>query len=568
MGVRPAARIGLAPGASVSRARPITGRLSPGALGLALVLLVSAAWGTGVFYLLARLGLSSPVRLASMDGIHVYVGLVGGVFVLAKVSRVGFRHRVDGVPGVIPWHRWMSWSMLVLYGAVFITGVLVLLPIPGRVFNDLVEMHLLASVWALLPTTWHVWHYRALALPFLSRWRGRATLSRYWIGFALVLLPVPLLLASAPAVSQLPEVMGGSAWSPTGLGSDSYLNAIAANPDGSALLAAGDALYVSRDGGVVWVRIDLPLESRSAANRQPPASGADQHAGHQHGTPAPANPITALAVTPSTVFVGTPHGLYSSAGLNGPLTAVAFPGGGVRALAVDPAEPGSMWVASVGGPMFTVDGGHSWQGEASGLGKPSDVAAIAYLDRDVFVSDGTGVFRWLAGSRAWLRTSTQSAVIDLTAGSGDPALYASSLNNDLQVLADDRWTDLGAPAPMHYHHGHVHGGQLGGVTEVASRLYIAGTSEGVSASADGGRTWTQLGGGLSSVTSTQVIAYRGSLWVATSNGLYRYALTSAPAATRTWWLVVIGSAAGIGVLAASISGLSQRRWRKRPSGHR
>ena len=118
----------------MARAWPAPGRLSLGALGLGLVLLVSVAWGTGLFYLLVRLGAPSPVRLAALDGIHVYVGVVGGVFVLAKVARVGLRHRVEGVSGVVPWQRWLSWSMLVLYGAVFLTGVLLLLyyrpPVP------------------------------------------------------------------------------------------------------------------------------------------------------------------------------------------------------------------------------------------------------------------------------------------------------------------------------------------------------------------------------------------------------------------------------------------------------
>ena len=176
----------------LARARPVSGRLSLGALGLALVLLVSVAWGTGIFYLLVRLGTPSPVRLAALDGIHVYVGVVGGVFVVAKVVRVGLRHRVDGVPNVVPWQRWLSWSLLALYAAVFVTGVLVLLPVPGRVHADLVEMHLLTSIWALLPTSWHVWHYRARALPYLRRWAARAAGRRFWAAAVLVLLPAPL----------------------------------------------------------------------------------------------------------------------------------------------------------------------------------------------------------------------------------------------------------------------------------------------------------------------------------------------------------------------------------------
>jgi hypothetical protein len=74
------------------------------------------------------------------------------------------------VPGVVPWQRWLSWSMLVLYTAVFLTGVLLLLPIRGQAYADLVQLHLLTSVWALPLTTWHAWHYRAGALPYLRRW--------------------------------------------------------------------------------------------------------------------------------------------------------------------------------------------------------------------------------------------------------------------------------------------------------------------------------------------------------------------------------------------------------------
>src|SRR5437879_456011 len=106
-------------------------RVSVGALGLSLVLCVSVAWGTGVFYLVARLGLPSPVGLALIDGLHVYVGLVGAVFLVVKVLRVGLRYRVLGVPDVVPWQRWMSWSLFVLYAVIFVSGVLILLPIPG-----------------------------------------------------------------------------------------------------------------------------------------------------------------------------------------------------------------------------------------------------------------------------------------------------------------------------------------------------------------------------------------------------------------------------------------------------
>ena len=557
MGVRSAGLAAVAQ-SSLARAWPARGRLSLGALGLTLALMVSVAWGTGLFYLLARLGTASPIRLASLDGIHVYVGVVGGGFVLAKVTRVGLRHRVVGVPNVVPWQRWLSWSMLVLYTSVFLTGVLLVLPVRGRLYADLVQLHLLTSVWALPLTTWHVWHYRARAAPYLSRWAHRLAGRRFWLGLALVALPLPVLLIDAPAVSQLPAVLGGSSWSPVDALRGSYLDAIAQAPDGT-LVAAGDALYISHDG-VVWLRVDVPA-TVTPAPAAGQASGSDLHAGHQHGQAAPPNPITAMAIWPSQVFVGTSQGLFVSS-FAGPMQQVAFPGGGVRGLAIDPADGRVLWVASTSGPLVTADGGHSWSRQAAGLGRSADVSAIAYLGRDVFVSDTTGVFRWQSASRSWLRTSSEGSVTRLSPDPATNALYVASESTDLQVFAGGRWTNLGLPAPIHVHHGHVHG-QPAAVTALNGRLYAAGTPEGVSASADGGRTWTQLGGGLGGTTPYQVIGRQGNLWAATSDGLYMFPLAVRDGATPSWWIMLLALAMGLGLAGLAVSALDSRRRRGR-----
>src|SRR5439155_18451896 len=118
----------------------------------------------------------------------------------------------------VPWQRWMSWSLLALYGVIFVSGVLVLLPIPGRVYSSLVELHLLTSVWALVPTSWHVWHYRSRATPFLVRFLRRARGRRFWFGIALTMTPAAIIVTQQPpALSQLSQVMAGSTWTPAGL---------------------------------------------------------------------------------------------------------------------------------------------------------------------------------------------------------------------------------------------------------------------------------------------------------------------------------------------------------------
>jgi hypothetical protein len=489
----------------------------------------------------------------------VYVGIVGGVFVLAKVARVGLRHRVEGVPGVVPWQRWLSWSMLVLYTAVFLTGVLLLLPVRGRPYADLVQFHLLTSVWALLPTTWHALHYRARAVPYLRRWASRLTGRRFWIGQALLVLPLPVLVADAPAVSQLPAVLGGSSWSPVEALQGAYLDAVARAPDGT-VVAAGDALYISHDG-VVWLRVDVPASAAPAAGQ---TSGPEQHAGHQHGQAAPPNPLTALAVGPSQVFAGSSQGLFAST-FDGPMQQVAFPGGGVRGLAMDPADPRILWATSASGPVMTADGGRTWSRRVAGLSRPADVSAIAYLGQDAYVSDGTGVFRWQLASSAWVRTSSAPSITLLSPGPAADGLYAASESTDLQVLDGGRWTDLGLPAPLHVHHGHLHG-QPAAVERVDGRLYAAGTPDGVSASADGGWTWTQLGGGLGGTTPNQVIGYQGSLLAATSGGLYRFPLAAGGGAAPGWWVMLLALAIGLGLTAVGVAALDPRRRRDRRAG--
>jgi hypothetical protein len=528
----------------------ISDRLSVGALGLGLVLLVSVAWGTGLFYLVARLGLAAPVRLAWIDGLHVYVGLVGAVFIAGKVLRVGFRYRVRGAPNVVRWQRWMSWSLLALYGAIFVSGVLVLLPIRGRLYGNLLELHLMTSVWAVPPTTWHVWHYRRRLAPYVGRYLGRARGRRFWIGFALAMAPALVLLTQPRAVSQLAQVMGGSSWSQSGL-KGVPLSHLAATPDGSTLLAAGDRLYLSRDG-TVWSTIGFATPNGFVPI---PPGGTGKH------THSPANTastvIQSLAVGHDGIYAGTASGLFlSTAG--GSLVDLGFPGQNVEAIAVDPVNPRTLWTASTAGTLRSSDGGHSWARLVGGLGQPGTVSSIAYMGGAVFASDATGVFEWAPRSGSWMRSSSQASVVGLAASPDGLALYAASNTGEIRQLAAGSWHTLARPGAGHIHNGQVLG-QLQGVLPVAGRLYAAGTSEGVSASADGGETWTQLGGGVANRAPGQLIAFRGRLWAPTSDGLYGYVLTSDAPASATWWAGLLAAAVVIGSLALAVLGLERVR---------
>ena len=139
------------------------------ALGIGLVVLIGITWGTGLLYITSRAGFPSPVRLALVDSVHIYVGLAAAVFFGMKVWRVGFRRKVVGVPNLTVWQRWVSWSLVLLYPAIFVTGFAAVLPLGAAWKESLVQAHLLTSVWSLVPTTLHLMHHRARAAGQLIR---------------------------------------------------------------------------------------------------------------------------------------------------------------------------------------------------------------------------------------------------------------------------------------------------------------------------------------------------------------------------------------------------------------
>jgi len=513
--------------------------------------MVSIAWGTALFYLAARLGVDTRVRLSWIDAAHVYVGLVGGVFILAKISRVRFRYKVTGVAEVVPWQRWISWSLLALYSAIFVSGVLALLPLHGRLYEDLLNFHLLSSVWAVAPTTWHVWHYRRRAAPYLTRLLPHGRSLRYWAGVVLAVVPMFAVVVNARALSQLPQVMGGSAWTQSAL-DGSYLDRITTGPGGS-LIAAGDALYVSRDG-TVWTQIDIPGVPL-------PASAAPTPGAHQHGVPTGKNLGLAVAVTGNSIYVGTDNGLYRTDSQAGPLQQVGFNGATVNAIAVDPSDTRSIWVGASSGLVHSPDGGTTWLVAGAGLSKSNAVSAIGFAGGRLYASDSTGVFE-AGGTRPdWRRVSSLPEVVDLTPSPDGSRLYATSATKGVQILENGSWHSTDSLASPHQAHaGHGTHPEVLSLAPIDGRLYAVGTSFGVSASADDGQTWSQLGGGLESVTPTQLIDYQNTLLAATSSGVYRFPLAAGAAASLNWWLVVVSAVVIFGIAGVLLAGFDRMPW--------
>jgi hypothetical protein len=516
--------------------RDLTAAPRAAVLGLAGTVLVALTLATGLPYLGARLGLGAPLPLAAMDGPHVAAGLAGAVLLAGKVLHVAARWHGAGA---VPWRRLVAWSLPLLYGAVLLSGTMALLPLHGRLYQDALNLHLMTSAWAMALTAWHLWHHRRLVAPALRGTGRRAASWRLRLGLVLAVLPALAVSPLPRGVSQLPAVMGGATWSVAGL-SGVPLARLAPAPDGRTLLAAGDRVYAGRDGGG-WLAIALSGEAAGAFEFVP--------GGHGHG-PAHATQtaVQSLAVSPAGVYAGTPAGLLHSAALDGPLADAGLPGQDVEAVAVDPADPRVLWTASTAGALLSADGGRTWTAQAAGLAEPERLTSIAFAAGTAFASDPTGVFAW-SGQAAWRRVSAQAAVVSLTTSPDGLDLYATSGSGEIRRLSAGTWHPLAAPAPVHVHGGEPHAG-VQDVVAYAGRLFAAGTAGGVSASADGGQTWTQLGGAGVDAPA-QVIAFEGALWAATSNGLYRYPLTRSLPASAGWWLglLTMAAAGGLGALA-------------------
>ncbi|MGH9067097.1 MAG: hypothetical protein ACRD0J_06370, partial [Acidimicrobiales bacterium] len=196
------------------RRRPRVDQTPLTLLGLALAALLGLAWLTGLAYLVVRGGLPAPVRLPVVDLVHVYVGIGVVGLLVAKARKVGWRLSVPGEPDMAPRRRWLSWSLVALYGAVGVTGALALVPLPGGASAALVDGHLIAAVWATAPTTVHLLGYSRRAGAMLRR-RSRARARRLALGLAVAVVPL-VAVAALPglgrAASPLARQGGGGSW--------------------------------------------------------------------------------------------------------------------------------------------------------------------------------------------------------------------------------------------------------------------------------------------------------------------------------------------------------------------
>ncbi|MGH9063514.1 MAG: hypothetical protein ACRD0L_06015 [Acidimicrobiales bacterium] len=494
-------------------------RLAVPAIGIGLVVLAALAWVTGFDYLLHRFGLVVPVPLAVVDALHAWVGLAAVAYLGQKIARVGLRARVAGFPRTTPWQRWLSLSMIVLWGGVLATGLLLLVPLPDEVRDDFVNGHLIASVWASAATTLHVFGHRRLARPYLAP-RPPRHMRRVWPGLAVAVLPALAFLAVPRAVSPLSQAGAGNRW--VTAGPATFLDQMVRSRDGRYLVAGGGALYAHRIGGTAWRRVG-PFDSHDI--------------------------VLGLTVPPAgpAVYVGAVDGAYVAARLQGPYRRLALPATIVHRVVAEPGRPGVVWATSEEGVWRSTDGGARWQREDAGLRQPGTAWALRWFDGRLFVSTGPEVAVW-TGSR-WAPSSSQYGVVQF-----DPSprglLFASSMGDGVEAFDGRRWSAVDGGLLDHY-------GAVNGIHEVSVTALPDGTAyggsmaDGVDVSSTGGRSWSSVWPYLGADGVVwRVLPVGRDLVAATDRGILAYRLPPARRPEAWWWAALVGGALACGAVGA------------------
>lgn len=491
----------------------------------AVAVLVAACYATGLAYLAARGGVPIALPIAPIDVLHVLAGLGAAVFALCLGLR--WRHRRPA------WSGWMKGLLLgasVLYAGTGLTGLLILLPLPDDLRDQLTQGHLISSVWAAEPSLLLLWELRsrgrragfgaAGGAADVGRHRRRGAL----LGAATLLPALALAILAPRALSPVAQRGGDASWQPAG--PQTFIDQMVLAPDGRTLIAGGLGLFAGEADGA-W---------RAVA----PFDGAD--------------PVLGLHVgSDGAVYVGTGRGLYRAPSITGPFSRLPLPAREVHGIATT-RDGRIVWATSLAGIWRSRDGGVRWQIENAGLERPITAWAIHGDAGTVVASDVTGVYRW-TGER-WARESHQPFVYSFDRSPGG-RLFASAMGGGIRVRIQGRWEQSDAGLLSHSE------GALQGIHQISlsfgdGRAYSGSMLAGGDVSLDGGRGWGQQWPGLSRDGDVwRILPVNGDLVAATDRGLRRYRLPATAPAGLLWWVVAIALGGASTLLA--VGWLGRRR---------
>jgi len=220
-------------------------------------------------------------------------------------------------------------------------------------------------------------------------------------------------------------------------------------------------------------------------------------------------------------------------------------GGNVHALAIDPANPATLYAGSYGNGVFkSTDSGGTWVRASTGLTTLYILALVVdpAAPATVYAGTDSGVFKTTNSAGAWVGVNTGLASLDVRALAIDPSnpttLYAGTFRGGVfkSMNSGATW------APVNTGLGSPYIDALAIDPANAATLYAGTVGPQVFKSTDSGGTWSGTGGGFNdpwgygdSYDLTIDSATPGTLYAATDYGLFK-----SQDAGRSWTIIDVG----------------------------
>lgn len=206
----------------------------------------------------------------------------------------------------------------------------------------------------------------------------------------------------------------------------------------------------------------------------------------------------------------------------------------VTAIAIDPVDADTVYVANNVGVFKSTDGGASWTNSSSGLGSGPVWIATMHPSKPTTLfalQDRAGVFKSTNGGATWNAVNVGFADLFIFSLALDPVdpdtVYAASARSGLYKSVDGgaTWTSANGNLPYQ---------SVGAIAidpSSASTLYVAARSnisataaESIFKSADGGATWTAAAAGPSDISISHIVVQPATpavVYAATAWGVFR-----------------------------------------------
>jgi len=302
-----------------------------------------------------------------------------------------------------------------------------------------------------------------------------------------------------------------------------------------AYLATERGLLVTADTGKNWNEVlDLSAKKIEVSPDMTPAERAALSGmGEKNGAVSGSTSIAIDPSNPSSLFVGSPEGLYKSedGGVSWSTVNSDFSGKAqtITGIAISSSNPDIVYAATIGGLMKSGDAGKSWK--AAGVADPVNCVAIHPFNPDmVYAGVLGGAKKTEDGGAVWVDLVAgpdELSVSSIATDSLDPKVLFFGTDRGLYKSTDEgmSWSKLGL---------------AGSVDQVAvspadSTLVYAATSGGIFGSTDSGQNWTDLSDGIPSGPG-KALAFdpidRDRLWVVAGTDVFLGSTAgSAPAVT-------------------------------------